>query len=138
MLVHGDNSTSAWIYRVSDNKMITPIKASNKSTDLASVRTVGEINEIRWHYICDHPYRFYYIERGLPSSFAVQGETVGMSFYSVDLDPKTLTLSAPTLVHVLATNFRHVSTMQRLLQILGLKIKIYWLPSKMPISWVLK
>jgi len=104
VLVHGDNSTSAWIYRVSDNKMIAPIKF-NKTADPITGKSIGEVNEIRWNYTCDHPYRFYFVGHSVGDSSATKGENVNMSFYYMDLDPQALTLSAPTLIHDFSAEF---------------------------------
>jgi len=104
VLVHGDNSTSAWIYRVSDNKMIAPIKFT-KTSDLTMSKTVGEVNEIRWNYTCDHPYRFYFVGHSIGNASSTNGENVNMSFYYMDLDPRNLTLSAPTLIHDFSNEF---------------------------------
>ncbi len=104
VLVHGDNSTSAWIYRVSDNKMIAPIKF-NKTSDPSTGRSVGEVNEIRWNYTCDHPYRFYFVGHSIGNSYALKNENVNMSFYYMDLDPQKLTLSPPALIHDFSSEF---------------------------------
>ncbi len=104
VLVHGDNSTSAWIYSTITHKMIAPIKFKNSGNPIA-VKSIGEVNEIRWNYGCDHPYRFYFVGHSVGISSAIKGENVNMSFYSMDLDPKTLTLSEPTLIHDFSNEF---------------------------------
>jgi PKD repeat protein len=105
VLVHGDNSTSAWVYRVVDNKMLTVLKLQPTAKDKASMRSLGEINELRWDYSGAHPYRLYFVGRGLPKSQAVGGENPVMSFYYTDIDPDTGTQATPVLVHDFSPDF---------------------------------
>ena len=102
VLVHGDNSTSAWIYRIADNKMMTILRF-NPSLGQNS-RSIGEVNELRWDYTGQHPYRLYFVGRSIPNSQG-QGERVGMSFYYTDFNPANGTQSAPVLIRDFSSDF---------------------------------
>ena len=95
VLVHGDNSTSAWVYRVADNKLMTVLKIKPKVTLLTSVRSLGEVNELRWDYSGANPYRLYFVGRSIPASQAVAGEKPGMTFYYTDIDPRPVPSPPP-------------------------------------------
>jgi uncharacterized repeat protein (TIGR02543 family) len=103
-LVHGDNSTSAWIYRVSDNKMMTVVKFK-PSLSASTGSSLGEVNELRWDYSGAHPYRLYFVGNSLPSSEAVGSEKVVMSFYYTDFDPATGKQLQPVLIHDFSKDF---------------------------------
>lgn len=109
VLVHGDNSTSAWVYRTSDHKMMTVLKLQPAAKDKAGMRSLGEVNELRWDYSGAHPYRLYFVGRGLPASQAVKGETPGMSFYYTDIDPLTGQQSTPVLIRDFSADFANHS-----------------------------
>ncbi len=102
VLVHGENSTSAWIYRVADGRQITPLQFR---PDMVDSPLLGEVNELRWDYSGAHPYRLYFIGRYLSNERAQRGETVQASFYYVDLDPKTGQLGMPVLVRDFSKDF---------------------------------
>jgi hypothetical protein len=102
VLVHGDNSTSAWLYRVSDNKMMATLRF-NPSIGQSS-RALGEVNEIRWDYTGQFPYRMYFVGRSIPKAQG-NGENVGMSFYYTDFNPSTGTQSAPVLIRDFSKDF---------------------------------
>lgn len=104
VLVHGDNSTSAWLYRVSTNTKVAVLKF-NPELGTAS-RSLGEVNELRWDYSGQFPYRLYFTGRSLGSGGkAIAGENIGMSFYYVDIDPTTGTQSKPTLIRDFSKDF---------------------------------
>ena len=48
VLVHGDNSTSAWIYRVADNKMMTILKLKPTMRPNRRLALSVKVNELRW------------------------------------------------------------------------------------------
>jgi hypothetical protein len=102
VLVHGDNSTSAWVYRVADNKMMTILRF-NPALGQSS-RSLGEVNELRWDYSGAHPYRLYFTGRSIPKGQG-KGENVGMSFYFVDFNPASGTHAEPVLVHDFSAEF---------------------------------
>ncbi|MBL8299888.1 MAG: hypothetical protein JNN30_16235 [Rhodanobacteraceae bacterium] len=102
-VVHGENSTSAWIYRVSNNAMLTVLRFK-PSLGQAS-RALGEINELRWDYSGAHPYRLYFVGRSLPASQRVGTENPGMTFYYVDIDPVSGAQSAPTVIRDFSADF---------------------------------
>lgn len=102
VLVHGDNSTSAWVFRVNDCSVATILRFE-PGTGAAS-RALGEINELRWDYSGLHPYRVYFVGRALGGT-GPSGEKVGMSFYSTEFDPGTGAQAAPTLVHDFSVDF---------------------------------
>ncbi|MEY4750857.1 MAG: hypothetical protein RIQ60_3071 [Pseudomonadota bacterium] len=102
VLVHGDNSTSAWIYRVVDSRMMTILRF-NPALGQTS-RALGEVNELRWDYSGAHPYRLYFVGRSIPKAQG-KGENVGMSFYYVDFDPANGTHAAPVLVRDFSADF---------------------------------
>lgn len=64
LLVHGDNSTSCYVYRLSDNVMVADLKRD-------ATHQIGEVNEIRWDYTGAYPNRVYFVH--------------GMSFYYMDV-----------------------------------------------------
>lgn len=69
LLVHGKNSTSAWIIRLSDNAVLHKV---NPGVNVgASNDEIGEVHEIRWDYSGQHPNRIYFI--------------YGMKFYQMDV-----------------------------------------------------
>ncbi len=103
-VVHGDNSTSAWVYRVSDNKMMFPLKFTPSMTRSAS-SSLGEVNELRWDYSGQHPYRLYFVGNSLAQSEAVSGEKVNMSFYYTEFNPSTGVQSRPVLVRDFSADF---------------------------------
>lgn len=105
VLVHGDNSTSAWIYRVRDNKMMTVLRFNPSLGTAAS--SLGEVNELRWDYSGAHPYRLYFV--GHVNSRAGHGERMSMSFYYTDFDPTTGTQSAPVLIRDFSADFPDVA-----------------------------
>ncbi|MDE2433117.1 MAG: hypothetical protein KGN37_09745 [Burkholderiales bacterium] len=109
VLVHGDNSTSAWVYRVSDNKMMTPLKFKPSLGNTAS-RSLGEINELRWDYSGAHPYRLYFVGRSLPAAQSVAGEKPGMSFYYTDINPSTGQQSTPVVIRDFSKDFPSFTT----------------------------
>jgi hypothetical protein len=102
VLVHGDNSTSAWVYRVSDNSPVTILRF-NPSLGQSS-RALGELNELRWDYSGQHPYRLYFVGNSI-GSVAQSGENIGMSFYYTDLDPASGQQSTPVLIHDFSKEF---------------------------------
>ncbi len=102
VLVHGDNSTSAWVYRVADNAPVTLLRF-NPALGQSS-RALGELNELRWDYSGQHPYRLYFVGNSI-SGVAQSGENIGMSFYYTDLDPATGKQSTPVLVHDFSKDF---------------------------------
>ena len=103
VLIHGTDSTSCWVYRLSDNSMRTVLRIK-PSLGTAS-RALGEINELRWDYSGAHPYRLYFVGRSISNSQAISSENVNTSFYYIDLDPVTGTQSAPVLIHDFAAEF---------------------------------
>lgn len=81
LLVHGTNSTSCYVYRLSDNTMVASLKRD-------ATHEIGEIAEIRWDYSGDYPNRVYFV--------------YGMGFYSMDVITSN---GSPTLIHNFATQF---------------------------------
>lgn len=75
ILVHGTNSTSCWIVRLSDNAVITKLERDGG-------HDIGEVNEIRWDYTGSHPNRVYFV--------------YGMKFYQMDVLTEN---GIPTLIH---------------------------------------
>ena len=110
VLVHGDNSTSAWVYRVSDNKLMTVLKIKPTMTPQSSVRSLGEVNELRWDYSGANPYRLYFVGRSIPASQAVAGEKPGMTFYYTDIDPTTGAQSTPVVIKDFSKTFPSFTT----------------------------
>ncbi len=110
VLVHGDNSTSAWIYRVADNKMMTILKLKPTMSPQSSARSLGEVNELRWDYSGANPYRLYFVGRSLPSSQAVAGEKPGMTFYYTDFNPNTGVQSTPVVIRDFSKDFPTFTT----------------------------
>jgi hypothetical protein len=104
-LVHGENSTSAWIYRVADSTMVTILRFK-PSLGQAS-NSMGEVNELRWDYSGQHPYRLYFVGRNITGS--LNGESTWMSFYQVDFDPTTGQHSTPTLIRDFSAEFPSVA-----------------------------
>lgn len=102
-LVHGNNSTSAWVYRTATHAPVGPIRF-NPSLG-ANSRLVGEVNELRWDYSGQYPNRLYFVGRSLPTSQSVRGENPEMSFYSIDLDPVTGRPSSPVLIRDFSSLF---------------------------------
>lgn len=81
VISHGDNSTSANIFRTVDSTNIA-------SLTYDSVHTIGEINEIRWDYSGHYPNRIYFV--------------VGMKFYLMDVLHAN---GKPSLVHDFSREF---------------------------------
>ena len=81
LLVHGTNSTSCYVYRLSNNSLIADLKRD-------STHQIGEINEIRWDYSGDNPNRIYFVQ--------------GMSFYYMDVVTNN---GSPTLIRDFALDF---------------------------------
>jgi hypothetical protein len=102
-LVHGANSTSAWVFRRSDNKMIAALKF--KVGAGSNGRSLGEVNELRWDYTGAHPGRVYFVGRSLPKSQAVANENPDMSFYYTDIDIATGVQSNPILIRDFSNDF---------------------------------
>jgi hypothetical protein len=102
VLVHGDNSTSAWIYRVADQRMMTILRFRPVMGQAS--RALGEVNELRWDYSGAHPYRLYFVGRSIPAGQG-RGENVGMSFYSLDFDPASGAHAEPVLIHDFGAEF---------------------------------
>lgn len=71
LIVHGTNSTSAYVWRLSDNTMMTDLRLDGDTQ-------IGEVNEIRWDYSGSYPNRIYFV--GSCSG----GAGVGMCFYYMD------------------------------------------------------
>ena len=69
-IVHGTDSTSAWILRLSDNSIVHKLVDSDGSE-------IGENNEIRWDYTGDNPNRIYFIS-------IYTTDVNGMRFYQMD------------------------------------------------------
>lgn len=105
VLVHGDNSTSAWIYRVADQRAMTVLRFKPALGE--GSRSLGELNELRWDTSGDHPYRLYFVGRSLPQSQAVGAERPGMSFYALDFNPATGTHGNPQLLRDFSADFPH-------------------------------
>lgn len=104
VIVHGDNSTSAWVYRVSNNTKTAVLKF-NVELGNAS-RSLGEVNELRWDYSGKNPYRIYFVGRSLASAGKpISGENIGMSFYYTDIDPVTGSQNKPVLVRDFSSDF---------------------------------
>ncbi|MEI7890560.1 MAG: hypothetical protein WCI36_01190 [bacterium] len=66
---------------------------------------MGEVNEVRWDYSGDHPYRLYFTGHSIPNSQAASGENVATSFYYVDIDPVSGVQSVPVLIHDFSVEF---------------------------------
>ena len=81
LLVHGTNSTSCYIYRLSDNTIIADLKRD-------STHQIGELNEIRWDYSGNHPNRIYFVQ--------------GMCFYFMDVVNSN---GSPTLIRDFSVDF---------------------------------
>ena len=81
LLVHGTNSTSCYVYRLSDNVMVADLKRD-------ASHQIGEVNEIRWDYTGNYPNRVYFV--------------YGMSFYYMDVITGNGT---PTLIRNFASDF---------------------------------
>ena len=103
VVVHGENSTSAWIYRTSNNAPVTILRF--KPSLGTSSRSLGEVNELRWDYTGQHPYRLYFTGRSLPGSQRVGTENVGMTFYYVEFDPVTGVQSNPVVIRDFTADF---------------------------------
>jgi hypothetical protein len=104
VLVHGENSTSAWLYRVADRQMTTVLKI-RPGGFADRTRSLGEVNELRWDYSGEHPYRLYFVGRSIPRAQSVWGENPGMSFYYTDIDPKTGQQAMPVIVRDFSKDF---------------------------------
>jgi hypothetical protein len=102
VLVHGDNSTSAWVYRTANNAPVSVLRF--KPSLGQGSRALGEVNELRWDYTGQHPYRLYFTGRSLPDSQG-KGERVGMSFYYVEFDPTSGVQSDPVLIRDFSADF---------------------------------
>jgi hypothetical protein len=102
-VVHGDNSTSAWVYRTATN---TPVTILRFKPSLGNVsRSIGEVNELRWDYTGQHPNRLYFTGRSLPSAQRVGTENVGMSFYYVEFDPVSGVQANPVVIRDFTADF---------------------------------
>ena len=86
-LVHGTDSTSAWVLRLSDNTII------HKLIDGDSVE-IGELSEIRWDYSGSYPNRVYFVG-------AVTNANP-MAFYYMDAINGN---GSPTLIHDFSTEY---------------------------------
>ncbi|OFZ20835.1 MAG: hypothetical protein A2X94_04785 [Bdellovibrionales bacterium GWB1_55_8] len=82
-LVHGDNSSSAHVYRTSDRQ-----KVASLTYDSNPIHTIGEVNEIRWDYTGDFPTRVYFVR--------------GTGFYQMDVLSSN---GNPTLIHDFSAEF---------------------------------
>lgn len=102
VLVHGDNSTTAWVYRVKDNGLATILRFKPEQGQAS--RTMGEVNELRWDYTGQHPYRLYFVGNSMGSQ-GQGSERPAMSFYLVDIDPVTGQQSVPALIHDFSADF---------------------------------
>lgn len=81
LLVHGTNSTSCWVVRLSDNSVVAKLfKADGKE--------IGETSEIRWDYSGSYPYRVYFVD--------------GMKFYQMDVLKEN---GSPTLIRDFSSDF---------------------------------
>ncbi len=69
-IIHGTDSTSAWILRTSDNKIIHKLVDADGSE-------IGELNEIRWDYSGDYPNRVYFVS-------LYSTDVNGLRFYQMD------------------------------------------------------
>jgi len=58
VLVHGTDSTSAWVVRLSDNSVVHKVNPGSIGTT-----EIGENNEIRWDYSGSYPNRIYFVYR---------------------------------------------------------------------------
>lgn len=104
VIVHGTNSASAWVYRTRDNQMTTILRF--KPSMGSASRSLGEVNELRWDYSGQYPYRLYFVGRSLKNSGQnLAGENTGMSFYYTDIDPATGQQSTPVLIRDFSANF---------------------------------
>lgn len=112
VLVHGPDSTSCWVFKTSTNTPIfggDPIRI--KPSLGASSRAIGEVNEIRWDYSGNYPYRLYFVGRSISNSYAVGAENVGMSFYYIDINPADESIqSAPVLIRDFSGDFPTIGT----------------------------
>lgn len=83
VLVHGANSTSIHVYRISDNT-----KVATLTYDSNSNHTIGEVNEVRWDYTGLFPTRVYFVR--------------GMKFYQMDVLTEN---GQPTLIRDFTADF---------------------------------
>ena len=97
VLVHGSNSTSCWVYRTNNNTVATILRFDPSNTNSSTSRSIGEINEIRWDYSGNHPYRLYFVGRSIAGA--------GMKFYHTDIDPVSGVQSAPVLIRDFTADF---------------------------------
>lgn len=81
LLVHGTNSTSCFVYRLSDNTVVANLRRD-------STHQIGEVNEIRWDYTGNYPNRVYFV--------------YGMSFYYMDVITSN---GSPTLIRDFSSDF---------------------------------
>lgn len=83
LLVHGANSTSVHVYRISNNQ-----KVATLTYDTDSSHTIGEVNEVRWDYTGLFPTRVYFVR--------------GMMFYQMDVLTEN---GQPTLIRDFSADF---------------------------------
>ncbi len=100
VLVNAQDGSTA-IYRP-DGSLLTVLRF--RPSKLNS-RSFADYNELRWDYTGQHPYRLYFVGRGLPASLALHRERVGMSFYRVDVDPNTGRQAEPVLIRDFSQDF---------------------------------
>jgi hypothetical protein len=108
VLVHGDNSTSCWVFNTKTNAPVggaggPPLRM--KPSLGTSSRSLGEVNELRWDYTGTHPYRLYFVGISITNTYAVGTENVPTSFYYVEIDTVTGAQSNPVLIHDFSNNF---------------------------------
>lgn len=68
-IIHGTDSTSAWVLRLSDNTVIHKINPGPLVS--ASNDEIGEVHEIRWDYTGNYPTTIYFV--------------YGMKFFKMDV-----------------------------------------------------
>jgi len=108
VLVHAENSTSAWVMFTATNTVATILRF--KPSLGASSNNLGEVNELRWDYTGQHPYRLYFVGRAIQQTQNLSGENVATSFYYVDIDPDTGVQSTPVLIRDFANEFPAAGT----------------------------
>jgi hypothetical protein len=101
VVVHGSGSSSA-VYRP-DGTLLTVLRF--KPSLGSNSRSLGEVNEVRWDYSGQFPYRLYFVGYSMTSAQSVQGENPAMSFYYTDINPVTGVQSAPVLIRDFSKDF---------------------------------